>query len=131
MSEANLPQAGSGWAFLLPRAWFMAALGVLAAAAGVFAGETRFSTGVLIGLPVGLFNYWLMGSAVHAARRLDPGKAQAFFFKRAFLRLGVTLGMLILAAPFGPPVVLGVGLGLTLQMFSYLLDIGKVLLGKG
>ncbi|MGI9952102.1 hypothetical protein V3F56_07035 [Moorellaceae bacterium AZ2] len=100
----------------------MLVLGVVLAAVGLLAHQPLYSAGVVAALPVSLgFYMWLVRS-VEGAEGLTPGEAQNVFLRRALIRMGLFLALLLLAAVGGPSFLLGVLSGLLLQMLSYLVE---------
>lgn len=73
-------------------------------------------------LPVSLGFYCWLVRAVEGAAGLTPSQAQNVFLRRALIRMGLFLIMLLLATLGGPAFLLGVLSGSILQMLSYMME---------
>ncbi|MHB1125884.1 MAG: ATP synthase subunit I [Bacillota bacterium] len=101
------------------------------ALAGIFYGfgSRSLALGILSGTPVGVFNYWMVASAV-GGHTEDPRRAQNRFMGRALLRMGISMVALLMAAFVGPDFMIGVLIALILQMLTYFWDISKIIKRK-
>lgn len=104
----------------------MAILATILVILAVMGDFYRAAVGIGIGLPVSIFNYWLVASAVPDRPGLTPRQMKGFFLRRAMLRLGIAMAVLIVAALGGAEFLIGVAVGLTLQMSSTVFDMFKL-----
>lgn len=101
----------------------IAVLAVMAAALAFGLGFRLLAGGVLAGAVLGLINYGLTRVTL---RRLEQGpgpEAQWALVKRSLGRMGLSMAGLLAALPFGVEAVLGVLIGLLLEMTTYFLDL--------
>ncbi len=106
-------------------------LDIIIAAVGYFFLNKLFALGVIVALPVSLFNVWLLAGAVKGLKGLNPRQAQNRFMFRALIRMIVSLSVLIVSIHWGIYFMLGVTVGLVLQMLTYFKDAFHFLFGKG
>lgn len=110
-------------------------MGIIAAAmagAAYALGFRGAAAGIAAGVPVGVFNYWLLAEVVYAPReKYSPTKAQAIMMRRALIRMGIDLAALMAAVWFGVEFLIGVAIGLSSSMFAYLHDCVRILARKG
>lgn len=104
----------------LPMFW-MALVAAIFIVGAVITGHPRAAAGVVAGLPVSLFNYWLMASAVVDRPGFTPRQMQNVFMRRALLRMGISLTVLLVSVVGGIEFLIGMAAGLSVQMFSSVL----------
>lgn len=92
-------------------------------AVAAVAGYPRAAAGVVAGVPVSLFNFWLVASAVGERPGFTPKQMQAIFMRRALLRLAISMAVLLFSVAGGVEFLLGITAGLSLQMFSSVLEL--------
>ncbi len=86
--------------------------------------------GVLAATPVGIFNYWIIYDALKKGESISNASANKMFIGRFILRMAISLAALVLAMQVGIYFIFGVLLGLFLHLFTYSLDVWKILTGK-
>lgn len=79
--------------------------------------------GVLAGAVLGLVNYSLTRMTLHRMEQGGGREVQWMLVKRSLGRMGLSMAGLLAALPFGVEAVLGVLLGLLLEMGTYFLDL--------
>ena len=89
-------------------------------------GQFDLAKGILIGGCVGIFNFYIVFDTVAAAEDKSPRQAQNLFMRRAFARMFISFLMLLAAVPFGDTFLVGVTLGLVLQMLTHTFDALKL-----
>ncbi|MBZ4687928.1 MAG: hypothetical protein PWQ96_706 [Clostridia bacterium] len=105
--------------------------GLITAALGYLFVDHRFGIGVIAGLPFSIFNFWLVASAVEGLEGESPRRSQNRFMLRSFLRMFISMAVLFISIKWGIYFMLGVAMGLILQMLTYFKDAVKLLSGKG
>lgn len=90
------------------------------------------AAGVLAGMPVGLLNYQMMFAV---RRRLaegdgDTSQQASALMQRTMLRLLLSAGALLLASTLGPEFLIGVLVGVVLEVLSYFGDAMKLFFGR-
>lgn len=105
--------------------------GLILAFFSYFLFNKMFALGVIIGLPVSIFNFWLLQNATNGIKGSTPIQAQNRFMLRALFRMLISMGVLLISIYWGIYFMLGVATGLMLQMFTYFKDAVKLLIGKG
>lgn len=111
---------------------------VVAGAAAVIAfaiGRPAAGWGVLAATPVGIFNYYIMYSAVRAgdddvSNPEARQQAQIRLLKRSMLRLGISGVALLAAIRFGPEALIGVLVGIVAEMMTYMGEAVRFLVPK-
>jgi hypothetical protein len=107
----------------------MAAIGVGLGVGTLYLGYRQTGSGILGGLPLGLFNYYL---ACRAVGYLGAEKGTKLFARTIALRWVFALAALLVALWLGGPwLLLGVALGVEIQMLSQLADAAKLVMGLG
>jgi hypothetical protein len=104
---------------------------IIIAAAAYFFFNKVFALGVIVVLPISLLNVWLLAGAVKSLKGLTPRQAQNRFMFRALVRMIISLSVLIISIHWGIYFMLGVAVGLALQMLTYFKDAFTFLFGKG
>lgn len=105
--------------------------GLVIVALGYFFVSRQFALGVLVGLPFSIFNFWLVASAVEGLAGMSPRKSQNRFMVRLFLRMLLAMAVLFISVRWGAHFMLGVAVGLILQVLTYFKDAVKLMAGKG
>jgi hypothetical protein len=108
-------------------------LGLVLAGVGALIGETTVTLGVLAAIPVSLFNYYYVAGAIpdKLGENETPRQIHNRFMGRALVRFIVSCTAILLAILGGAEFVLGVAIGLVLQMLSCIFDILQLGLSKG
>jgi hypothetical protein len=108
-------------------------LGLVLAGVGVYINQVRVAWGILAAVPVSLFNYYLVAGAIpdKLGPQETPRQIHNRFMGRALIRFIVSCVAILLAILGGAEFVVGVAIGLVLQMFSYGFDILQLGLSKG
>ncbi len=107
----------------------MLLLGLGLAAGAWLAGWPQAGYGIVAGMPVGIFNYWLVASSVVRPGQ-DPLQSQRILMTRVLIRMGVAFAALAGAAPLGYQVLLGMLVGLSLQLLTYFGDVARTLIDR-
>lgn len=116
--------------YTVNRIWAMAAIAAVAAAAAVAAGFPVFAAGVAAGLPVGIVNY-VMTQRLRQQLDRDGGREiGTLIAQRTTLRMVLSVCALLLASRLGPDFLVGVLVGLVLEVFTYLKDAARLLSGR-
>ncbi|MBI2914330.1 MAG: hypothetical protein HYY08_00240 [Firmicutes bacterium] len=93
-------------------------MGVAAILGTYAAGLSGVSRGLLVGMPVGLFNHFLISAGFRKGLGLSPRKAVNVIFARSLLRMAISAGVLVASATVGVDFMLGALAGLLLEMFT-------------
>lgn len=113
------------------RRWTLIALGAVSAVAAYVIGFPMAAAGVMAGMPVGLINYQMMFTV---RQRLADGSSASeqagALMQRTMLRLLLSAGALLLASLLGPEFVVGVLVGVVLEVLSYFGDAMRMFLGR-
>lgn len=112
------------------RFWALGALGVGVAALAGLLGWRRAALGVLVGLPVGLFNHGLAGLAVRCWDR-RPARGAAWVMGAFSLRMVLAGALLWWAAGRGPEFLVGALVGVIVEMLDYLVRLPSLMRGPG
>jgi len=91
-----------------------------------YLGYREIAAGILWGLPLGLFNYYL---ACRAVGYLGKERGTRLFAGLVACRWALALVALFLAVRGGVGLLVGVALGVEIQVLSQLLDAAAVLVG--
>lgn len=100
----------------------MALVAAIFIVVAALAGFPRAAVGVVAGLPVSLFNFWLVASVVGDRPGLTPRQMQNIFMRRALLRLAISIAVLLVSLAGGVEFLFGMAVGLSVQMFSSIFD---------
>ncbi|KUO51291.1 MAG: hypothetical protein APF76_17590 [Desulfitibacter sp. BRH_c19] len=109
---------------------FIIILAVIVSSLIYLFGMNELAVGVLVGTPLGVFNYWMMWDAVQKGQTLENKEANKMFFGRSLIRLVLSIIALILALQVGVYFLLGVMIGLFLHLSTYSIDVLNILRGK-
>jgi len=104
----------------LPKMRQLVILGLVLAGAAFFSGQSSVAVGIAAGMPISALNYYLMVSAVDGAA--EAKKAQTFFLRRFLYRTVISFAALFLSLLVGVRFMLGVAVGLTLQVLVHILE---------
>lgn len=104
----------------------MAIVGMGLGVGAFYLGYRETGAGILWGLPLGLFNYYL---ACRAVGYLGAERGTRLFAGTIAFRWALALAALFLALRGGVWFLLGVALGVEIQMLSQLVDAVAVLVG--
>lgn len=116
----------SGQFYKDTRLKYILALALISTAISQFFGFTQLALGILVGSPVGIFNYWLMWDALKKVNK----ESNKIFLGRSLMRMIISLLALILAMKVGTEFILGVMIGLFLHLLTYFNDVANILTGK-
>ncbi len=109
---------------------FIIILAVVVSSLTYILGMKELAVGVLVGTPLGIFNYWMMWDAVQKGQNLANKEANRMFFGRSLVRMVLSIIALILALQVGVYFLLGVMVGLFLHLSTYSADVLNILKGK-
>lgn len=113
------------------RRLILIALGALSAIAAYVVGYPTTAAGVVAGMPIGLINYQMMFTV---RQRLVEGNNAAeqagALMQRTMLRLLLSAGSLLLASLVSPEFLVGVLVGVVLEVLSYFGDAMRMFLGR-
>lgn len=103
-------------------------LGAVCAIIAYFVGFPMTATGVLAGLPVGLINFQMLHSLRQRLAEADGTTTEqaSALAQRTMLRLLLSVGALLLASSLGPEFLIGVLIGVVLEVLSYFGDAMKL-----
>ncbi|MEW6661868.1 MAG: hypothetical protein ACOY9Y_02545 [Bacillota bacterium] len=102
---------------------YMIGLSLLLAGLAYFLGYAGITWGVLAGLPVAVFNHWLVASAVIPA----GGRPPTALFGRSMARLLLSLAVLTASLLVSVDFTLGVAIALLTNMVTYLGDVWQAI----
>lgn len=105
----------------LPKFARLASIGLFLVLAAIWF-DLRLALGILAGTPVGIFNYWLVTGAAERKLSGSPEKMHAIFLRRALYRWGIDFTALLAASALGGSFLIGVVIGLALQVFAHMFD---------
>lgn len=115
----------------LDRRLTLLALGGVSALAAYVIGFPRAAAGVLAGMPVGLINYQMMFSVRERFGEAgSTSELASALMQRTMLRLLLSAGALLLASTLGPEFLIGVLVGVVLEVLSYFGDAFKLFFGR-
>lgn len=108
----------------------MLLIAATSAAAGMITGYKAFVAGLAIAVPVSiLLSRWQVAGVVELDN-ISPRRAFDTFYRRSLLRAVIFLGMLFLAQFVGIEFLLGVLLGLILQVLAFMGEAFFIILRK-
>ncbi len=105
----------------LPKLARLASIGLFLVLATIWF-NVRLAMGILAGTPVGIFNYWLVTGAAEDKLLGSARRSQAVFLRRALYRWVIDFGALLAASTIGGSFLIGVVIGLALQVFAHMID---------
>lgn len=98
----------------------MGAIGLVGSAAALFGGYADVALGLVAGTAISLLKYYLGLSALRRGEVLAPQAAQRLLLRSVAWRHGLSFVSLIAASPLGPEFLMGLVLGLTLEVYTYI-----------
>ncbi|WP_366923706.1 ATP synthase subunit I [Metallumcola ferriviriculae] len=106
----------------LPKIRQIIVMGLVLAGIAVIFGQFSVAMGIAAGVPVSVINYYLMVSAIDSAATAEGETTQTFFMRRFLYRTLITFTTLFLSLLGGVQFMLGMAVGLSLQMLVHLLE---------
>lgn len=105
-------------------------LGLLFAVIAYWLGMKFLSVGILAGVPLGIFNLYLVMSTINSYVG-NARKAQVLFMRRFLYRLIISFTALIVSLVVDVQFMLGVVTGLTLQVLVHIIEgLGAVIFDR-
>lgn len=111
--------------------WGTVFLGSLFAVMGWLTVSPELGAGVLAGMPISVLNALLKRRVIGRAQVLSPLKAHNLVMRHSLIRMAISFAVLISAVWFGAAFLVGVLLGLTLEMFGYMLKAVAIAVKRG
>lgn len=118
----------------LDRRIILIVLGAVLALIAYFVGFPMTALGVLAGLPVGLLNYQMVFAVRQQWTQAEQGQAgeqASALAQRMMLRLVISGAALFFASQLGAEFLIGVLIGVVIEMLSYMQDAFRTFFGFG